>query len=368
LALGRVREDEQGDAGGKSAPREYWSGTCFWMVGQWGVLVRGLYDLGVREGVTAASRDLLGLQGGDAGELRALLGSAWALECDRGVMSGALAGVTVVNLFFEDSTRTRVSFTMAAQALGASVVQFGSDGSSASKGESLLDTARTIEAMGAGALVVRHASAGAAKMISDRVEVPVLNAGDGAHEHPTQGLLDILALAEAHGRTGGFDLSGLRVVIVGDIAHSRVARSAVAGMTALGARVTCVGPESLCPDLIGTLGCAVELDLDAVIGEADAVMALRMQFERGTALEGLNGALGGGSGAYTELYGLTAERAGRMKPGAVVMHPGPLNRGIEIESSVADGVRSVILRQVALGVPVRMAALAWCVRGEIAGG
>lgn len=318
--------------------------------------------------LTDSTRDLLGLQGKSAWDLRAILAPAARLMENRRAFGTPLAGRTVVNLFFEDSTRTRASFTIAAQTLGAGVVQFGERGSSSSKGETLVDTARTIEAMGVGALVVRHPSAGAAKLVADHVGIPVCNAGDGAHEHPTQGLLDILALAEAHGRLDRadddrFDLSGLTVAIVGDVVHSRVARSAIAGMTALGASVVCVGPAGLCPEALSTLGCGVERDLDAVIGEVDAVMALRMQFERGARLDAGPGDGdwdGVGSGGYAERYGLTSRRAGRMKTGAVVMHPGPLNRGLEIESAVADGPSSVVLRQVAWGAPVRMAALLWC--------
>jgi aspartate carbamoyltransferase catalytic subunit len=306
---------------------------------------------------TDTNRDLLGLQGMDAGALQVILGPGARLAENRRAFGQPLAGRTVANLFFEDSTRTRVSFTIAAQALGASVVQFGEIGSSTSKGETLLDTARTIEAMGVAALVVRHSSAGAAKLIADHVDVPVINAGDGAHEHPTQGLLDILTLAEANERLGGFDLAGLRVAIVGDIVQSRVARSAIAGMTTLGASIVCVGTEELCPDAIASLGCTVDRDLDAVIGSVDAVMALRMQFERGTDL---------GSGMetaqdYAARYGVTLERTRAMKSGAIVMHPGPMNRGLEIDSEVADGPRSVVCRQVALGVPVRMASLLRCI-------
>ncbi len=307
----------------------------------------------------------------DAASLRAILAPAARIAESRGAFGAALAGRTIVNLFFEDSTRTRVSFTVAGHALGANVVQFGDQGSSTSKGETLIDTARTIEAMGVDALVVRHASAGAAKLIADHVEVPVLNAGDGAHEHPTQGLLDICTLAEAHGRLGkglhSFDLSGLTVAIVGDIAHSRVARSAIAGMTTLGARVVCVGPPALCPDGIAALGCGVERDLDAVIGSADAVMALRMQFERGARIDEHDDPALDPAQEYTRRFGVTSERASRMTTGAIVMHPGPMNRGLEIDSEVADGPRSVVLRQVAMGVPVRMAALLRCVNGDPTG-
>jgi aspartate carbamoyltransferase catalytic subunit len=201
-------------------------------------------------------------------------------------------------------------------------------------------------------------------MIADAVACPVLNAGDGRHEHPTQGLLDIYTVAEAHGRLSDFDLSGLTVLIVGDVASSRVARSAISGMTTLGARVVCVGPPPLAPASLASLGCAVSHDFDAVLPAADAVMMLRIQFERhGEA----RGAKGRGASIpsvreYRELYGLTEERASRIKGrggigGGIVMHPGPMNRGIEIDSAVADGPRSVVLKQVAHGVTVRMAAL-----------
>lgn len=286
-----------------------------------------------------------------------------------------LAGRNVCNLFFEDSTRTRVSFSLAATRLGAGVINLTAPGSSVTKGETILDTAGVVEATGGDVLVVRARSAGAAVQVARHVGVPVINAGDGAHEHPTQGLLDIYALSTMLGgdRAESFDLSGLTVAIVGDIVSSRVARSDIAGFVKLGARVVCVGPAPLAPPALSALGCEVRTDLDEVLGEADAVQMLRMQFERhgespsptkhvsSRTLPGI-----GSAREYRAYYALTEERARRLKPGAVVMHPGPINRGFEMDGSVADGLpggpRSAVLRQVSAGVLVRMAALASLVR------
>ncbi len=284
-----------------------------------------------------------------------------------------LTGRTVATLFFEDSTRTRTSFTLAARRLGADVVDVSGSSTSVNKGESLVDTARTVAAMGVSAMVVRAKPAGAPADITRAVGLPVVNAGDGRHEHPTQGLLDILTIAQAHGRLDGFDLSGLRVAIVGDIANSRVARSGIAGLTALGARVVCIGPPALAPKSLASLvpggGCEVSNDLDGLLGEMDAVMMLRIQFERHAAPGGIpeGGAPAAGPvrptaaipsiREYREFYGLTEARAARLKAGAVVLHPGPFNRGVEIDDAVADGAKSLILRQVANGVAVRMAVL-----------
>ena len=258
-------------------------------------------------------------------------------------------GQTVANLFFEDSTRTRVSFTVAAQRVGAAAIDLTAAGSSVSKGETLEDTARTVEAMGVSALVVRTQEPGGAAMIARAVQIPVLNAGDGRHAHPTQGLLDAYTVAEAHGRLGSFDLSGLRVLIAGDIAHSRVARSDIAAMTMLGASVTVAGPPALAPASLRTLGCDVTEDFDAALAEADAVQMLRVQRERGAQTGSLR--------SFTARYQLHSVRAAAMKSGAIVMHPGPMNRGVEIEGDVADSPRSRITRQVAVGVMVRAAVL-----------
>jgi aspartate carbamoyltransferase catalytic subunit len=228
--------------------------------------------------------------------------------------------------------------------------------------------------MGVSAMVVRARYNGAAAMIAGAVKCPVFNAGDGKHEHPTQALLDIYTIAEAHGRQADFDLSGLTVAIVGDIASSRVARSGIAGLTALGAKVACVGPPSMAPASFASLGCHVGHDLDAVLPAADAVVMLRIQFER---QEGGDGAEGKKADAevkgrgprvtgissvheYREFYGMTVERAARLKKNAIIMHPGPMNRGIEIDGELADGPRSAVFKQVAHGVAVRMAALIVC--------
>jgi aspartate carbamoyltransferase catalytic subunit len=313
---------------------------------------------------------LVGLVELDAGEIRALLTSASGMH-ERLSKGGSgrlpLAGRIVANLFFEDSTRTRTSFSVAAKRLGAEVVDLMGFASSVNKGETLVDTALNVEAMGVDAIVVRAKQSGAAALIAAATRCPVINGGDGKHEHPTQGLLDAYTLAEAHDRLDGFDLRGLRVLIVGDVASSRVARSAISGMSKLGAKVVCVGPAGLAPGGLTTLGCEVSHDLDAHLERADALMMLRMQFERHDG----DGAGAGGGGErksgviasmreYRDGYALTQERAGMLKNGCIVMHPGPMNRGIEIDGAVADGPRSVILRQVTNGVAVRMAVLGWC--------
>lgn len=254
---------------------------------------------------------------------------------------------------------------MAARRLGAEVVDLWAVVSSVNKGETLLDSARTVEAMGVDAMVIRARGTGAAALVARELACPVINAGDGGHEHPTQGLLDAYALAESHDRLDGFDLSGLRVAIVGDLTSSRVARSNIACLGTLGASVICVGPPALAPPSLAVLGCEVVSNLDAVLPTVDAVMALRVQFERhGEPKAETPGAKKSAAIAsireYRELYALTPARAMAMKPGAVVMHPGPMNRGIEIDAEVADGPRSIVLRQVAAGVIVRMAALHAC--------
>jgi len=307
----------------------------------------------------APQQHLLALQGLADDEIRAILTQTKSFDqAEPDVRFNDLLRVTVVNLFFEDSTRTRISFTVAARRLGAEVVDLTGAGSSASKGESLVDTARTIEAMGVGALVVRDRVVGAAHLIAKAVRCPVINAGDGRHEHPTQGLLDAYALAEAHGRLSDFDLTGLHVAIVGDIINSRVARSNIAAMTALGARIVCVGPPSLAPDSLAALGCEVAHDLDETLPTVDAVQTLRVQVERGANVGSLR--------QYVAGYQLSEARAARMKPDAIVMHPGPMNRGVEIASAVADGPRSRILRQVEIGVATRMAVLKHCLGRDVA--
>jgi aspartate carbamoyltransferase catalytic subunit len=258
----------------------------------------------------------------------------------------ALRGRVVVNCFFEDSTRTRMSFTLAAQRLSADVLDFAGKGSSVSKGETLIDTARTIEAMGIDVLVVRHSAAGAAELLARAMKCSVVNAGDGAHEHPTQGLLDIYTIRERFGR-----IAGLKVAIVGDIANSRVARSNLWALTKLGAEVILVGPPTLLPRAFEQLGARVVHNLDEVIGEVDVVNMLRVQFER------IKSSQFPSVREFTKLFGLTWDRFQRCRKDVFVMHPGPMNRGIEISSDIADGVQSGILTQVTNGLAVRMAVL-----------
>jgi aspartate carbamoyltransferase catalytic subunit len=315
-------------------------------------------------------RDFLGLHGLSAADLRHLLQQTHrfaAIANDPTLRDDSLRGCAIATMFFEDSTRTRTSFTLAARRLGADTVDFSSASSSVNKGETLVDTALTVQAMGISAMVVRTRQSGGPHLIASAVDCSVLNAGDGRHEHPTQGLLDTYTLAAAHDRLDGFDLSGLTVAIVGDIANSRVARSAIAAMRPLGARVACIGSPALAPpSLRAALGCEVSHDFDAVLPEADAVMMLRIQFERHGEAAGPGKTEAPRSAAiaslreYRALYGLTTERAARLKRGAVVMHPGPMNRGLEIDGAVADGPQSVILKQVANGVAARMAVLSLC--------
>lgn len=279
---------------------------------------------------------------------------------DRGVRRlPTLRGRTVVNLFFENSTRTRISFEAAAKRLSADVINFAAGGSSVSKGESLKDTALTLEAMGADAVVVRHPASGAPHRLatSGWVRAAVLNAGDGTHEHPTQALLDAFTLRR-HLNPGGSALDGLRIAIVGDVLHSRVARSNVWLLPTLGARVTLVAPPTLLPWGVETWPCAVGNDLDAVLPDLDAVMMLRVQGERMAA------AFFPSTREYSRRYGLDARRTARLPDHAVVLHPGPMNRGVEITADVADGPRSVIVEQVRNGVAVRMAVLYRLLAGE----
>jgi aspartate carbamoyltransferase catalytic subunit len=270
-----------------------------------------------------------------------------------------LRGRTVVNLFFEDSTRTRISFEVAAKRLSADVINFAAKGSSVSKGESLKDTALTLEAMGADAVVIRHGASGAPHRLATAgwIGGSVVNAGDGTHEHPTQALLDAFTIRR-HLRDGSGDLSGLRVAVVGDILHSRVARSNVLLLRTLGAEVTLVAPPTLMPYGVESWPCSVSYDIDAVLPEVDAVMMLRVQAERmqaaffPTALE------------YSRMFGLDAQRLRALPSHAIVMHPGPMNRGMEISADVADSPRAVMVEQVANGVSVRMAVLYLLLAGD----
>lgn len=308
---------------------------------------------GGQPGYRWSHRHLLGLEELSSQDIRFLLATARGFEdvSTRSVKKvPALRGKVVVNLFLEDSTRTRASFTLAASRLSADILDFGASGSSLSKGETLADTVRNIEAMGVDVIVCRHHLSGAAHQAAQSVSCSVINAGDGQHEHPTQGLLDIYTICRRLGRDS-YDLSGVTVAIVGDIAHSRVARSNVHGLLKLGAHVVLVGPPTLLPVGFADLGCELSHELNQVLPRVDVINMLRIQFERiqSQAFPSVR--------EYTHLFGLTTMRLRLAKPDLLVMHPGPLNRGIEIESAVADGPHSTILAQVANGLAVRMAAL-----------
>jgi aspartate carbamoyltransferase catalytic subunit len=294
-------------------------------------------------------KHLLGLRELTAEEITYILDTAAGFEqISRRAIKKAppLRGKLVVNLFFEDSTRTRNSFALAASRLSADVVEFIKKDSSVSKGETLLDTARNLEAMGIDIVVIRHSAGGAPMLLSKYINACVVNAGDGYCEHPTQGLLDVYTIRKLKGT-----LKGLKIAIVGDIAHSRVARSDMWAMTKLGAEVTFVGPPTLIPPKVDQLPVKVSYSLDDVIEKVDVINMLRIQFER----------LGGNPfpsvREYSHYFGLTVERMKKAKPDILVMHPGPINRGLEIESEVADGKNSVILQQVTNGIAVRMAVL-----------
>ena len=263
-----------------------------------------------------------------------------------------LRGRTIVNLFAEDSTRTRISFEAAAKRLSADVINFSAKGSSLSKGESLKDTALTLQAMGADAVVIRHPASGAPTRLADNqwMSGSVINAGDGTHEHPSQALLDAFTIRK-HLAKGAADLSGLRVAIVGDVLHSRVARSNVLLLTKLGADVTLVAPPTLLPFRVESWPVTVAYDLDPVIPQVDAIMMLRIQQER------MNETFFPNAREYSRYYGLNRERINALNPNAIIMHPGPMNRGLEITADAADSARSVIVEQVGNGVSVRIAIL-----------
>jgi aspartate carbamoyltransferase catalytic subunit len=301
-------------------------------------------------GVAWTRRHLLGIEGLTAAEITAVLDLADGyVEQNRRAdkRSTALRGRTMMNLFFEDSTRTRTSFELAGKRLGGDVLNMSVSTSSVKKGETLLDTALTLNAMNLDFLVVRHAESGAPKLLADKVNCSVINAGDGAHEHPTQALLDALSIRRRKGR-----LEGLTVAICGDILHSRVARSNIHLLGAMGARVRVVGPPTLIPTSIDRMGVEVFTDMDRGLDQVDIVMMLRLQSER------MSGKFVPSLREYFRFHGLTAERLAVAKPDALVMHPGPMNRGVEIDSEVADDIgRSLILDQVEFGVAVRMACL-----------
>ena len=307
-------------------------------------------------------RHLLGLEELDTWEIQAILDTAASFKeiSTRSIKKvPALRGRVCVNLFYENSTRTRTSFRLAAMRLSADVIDFEVSTSSASKGETLKDTARNIEAMGVDVVVIRNGVSGAPHQLARILQASVINAGDGAHEHPTQGLLDIYTIRDRL-RGGRGDLTGLKVAIVGDIGHSRVARSNIHGLLKLGAKVILVGPSTLVPGRFRELGVEVSHDLDAVLPEVDVINLLRIQLER------IQAAPFPSLREYHRLFGLTAQRLARAREDVLIMHPGPINRGVEITPEVADGPRSVILEQVTNGLAVRMAVLYLVTGGKVA--
>ncbi|MCC3145570.1 aspartate carbamoyltransferase catalytic subunit [Halanaerobium sp. Z-7514] len=294
-------------------------------------------------------KDFLGLYDASAEEIKEILETAVAMKdiLTRTVKKvPTLRGKTVINLFYEPSTRTKFSFNLAAKRLSADVMSISKSGSSIAKGESLLDTAKTMEVMGADVVVIRHSAPGAAQFLAENISASVLNAGDGAHAHPTQALLDIYSIKENFGQ-----IEGLNVLIVGDIAHSRVARSNIWGLNKMGAQVSVAGPQTLLPREIEKMGVKVYNNLDQALENVDVVNILRIQMERQES--GLFPSIR----EYREIYGMNKERLQRIGKKALIMHPGPMNRGIEIESSVADSSQSVITEQVKNGVAIRMALL-----------
>ncbi len=294
-------------------------------------------------------KDLLGLDELSAAEIVYLLDTAETFKevSTRSIKKvPALRGKVVALMFFEDSTRTRMSFELAASRLSADTLLFTSKGSSVTKGETTLDTIRNIEAMGVDIFVVRHSQSGAPHMLARNVESSIVNGGDGSHEHPTQALLDIFTIRQKLGT-----LAGVRVAIVGDVAHSHVARSNILGLRKLGAEVVVVGPPTLVPSAIKAMDCEVSHSLDDVLGEVDVINMLRIQFER------FSSNLFPSVREYSALYGMNAERLRSCRKDVLIMHPGPINRGVELTSDVADGPNSCILQQVTNGLAVRMAVL-----------
>jgi len=298
---------------------------------------------------SALGKDLLGLERLSAGQIKLILDTAEPFKeiSERAIKKvPTLRGSTIVNLFFENSTRTRISFEFAEKRLSADPVNVAAAGSSVSKGETLVDTARNLEAMRIDMVVIRHGSSGAAQFLAERIQSNVINAGDGMHEHPTQGLLDILTLRDHYG-----DLAGKRVCICGDVLHSRVARSNIWGLRKVGAEVAVCGPRSLLPNAIEELGVTVFDHIEEAIGWADALNILRLQIER------MTGGYIPSLREYNRVFGVTRERLARAPRDVLILHPGPMNRGVEIDSDVADGEHSVILDQVTNGIAVRMAVL-----------
>lgn len=301
------------------------------------------------ETTTWARKHLLGLEDLSREEIEAILDTANSfseISTRSRKKVPALQGRVVFNLFFENSTRTRTSFSLAAKRLSADTQDFTASASSLSKGESFIDTAKNIEAMGADVMVVRHPTPGAPHLLAKHVKASIINAGDGAHEHPTQALLDMLTIRRAKGR-----IEGLTVGLVGDISHSRVARSNIWGLTKLGARVILCGPPTLVPRRMEQLGCELAYRLDDVLPRLDVVNVLRIQFERDQR------SVFPSIAEYFRLFGMTQERLGKGKPDLLLLAPGPINRGVELTPEVADGPHSAILDQVANGLAVRMAVL-----------
>ena len=294
-------------------------------------------------------KDLIGLESLTAEQIRLILDTAEPFKevSERPIKKvPALRGKTIVNLFFEASTRTRISFEFAEKRLSADTVNVASSGSSVSKGETLVDTARNLEAMRIDMVVIRHPASGAAGFRADRIRSNVINAGDGKHEHPTQGLLDLLTLRDRFGR-----IEGLKVAICGDVLHSRVARSNIWGLLKLGAEVAVSGPATLIPGELASLGVRIIPKIEDAIAWADALNVLRLQLER------MHSGFIPSLREYNRVFGITRERVARAGKELVILHPGPMNRGVEIDSDVADGPSSVILPQVTNGVAIRMAVL-----------
>ncbi len=294
-------------------------------------------------------KHLLDIESLTADEIMIVLDTARAFKAvgERAIKKvPALRGKTVVNLFIEPSTRTRISFELAEQRLSADIINFSAEASSFKKGETLKDTARNLEALNVDFIVIRHSASGAPHFLSRVLNASVINAGDGAHEHPTQALLDALTILERKGK-----IKGLNVTILGDILYSRVARSNIWALKKLGAHVTLCGPATLVPKTFEQMGCRVTYNVDEAIGEADIIHLLRIQHERQrkTMFPGIN--------EYTQLFGLNKTRLAKSRPDALIMHPGPINRGVEIDSEIADCGRSLILEQVTNGLAVRMAVL-----------
>jgi aspartate carbamoyltransferase catalytic subunit len=297
----------------------------------------------------ALGKDLLGLEPLSSEQIKLILDTAEPFKeiSERAIKKvPTLRGSTIVNLFFENSTRTRISFEFAEKRLSADPVNVSTAGSSVSKGETLVDTARNLEAMRIDMVVIRHGSSGAAQFLAERIKSNVINAGDGMHEHPTQGLLDLLTLRDHLG-----DLTGKRVCICGDVLHSRVARSNIWGLRKVGAEVAVCGPRSLLPSAIEELGVTVFDHIEEAIAWADALNVLRLQIER------MTGGYIPSLREYNRVFGVTTERLSRASRDLLILHPGPMNRGVEIDSDVADGEHSVILDQVTNGIAVRMAVL-----------